>query len=294
MQAQAKNRYERLANEISEYVQAHLEREIKIDDLANQFGVSKYHLNRLFQATTGFQLGEFIQRRRLQQAHTLLSSGTCSVIDVSLSVGYESHSAFSRAFVKAFGCTPNDVKLGEAARWKTPNTLKNINKRDANLEPEWIDQADQIICRGLYGTGFENHSYQALAESLLIELAERFLQAQVTQIPQRIIGVSLDSPWQGEQTQSHFFMGFNAVNIPQHIVLEEYIWTAGIWARFRHVGAYSSMWQTISRIYADWVIPEGIELRDDEIVQIYVNNPKQTPAEQLITELYFPVKSPVA
>lgn len=41
-----------------------------IEVLAAMVGVSKYHLNRLFQATTGFQLGEFIQRRRLQHAYS--------------------------------------------------------------------------------------------------------------------------------------------------------------------------------------------------------------------------------
>ena len=96
-------------------------------------GVSKYHLNRLFQATTGFQLGEFIQRRRLQHAYSLLSAGECSVIDASLAVGYESHSAFSRAFHKAFDCKPNEVRLGTECLWKTPNTLKNISKRDLSL-----------------------------------------------------------------------------------------------------------------------------------------------------------------
>ena len=71
----SKNLYEAFANHISEYVQAHLDQEIVIEDLAAMVGVSKYHLNRLFQGTTGFQLGEFIQRRRLQHAYSLLSAG---------------------------------------------------------------------------------------------------------------------------------------------------------------------------------------------------------------------------
>jgi AraC-like DNA-binding protein len=148
----SKNLYEAFANHISEYVQAHLDQEIVIEDLAAMVGVSKYHLNRLFQATTGFQLGEFIQRRRLQHAYSLLSAGECSVIDASLAVGYESHSAFSRAFHKAFDCKPNEVKLGTECLWKTPNTLKNISKRDLSLQPDILELPARK-CWGLYGQG---------------------------------------------------------------------------------------------------------------------------------------------
>ena len=73
MSTQQQNMYETLANQVSGYVQAHLGDSIVIDDLARHCGVSKYHLNRLFYATTGFQLGEFIQRRRLQAAYALLA-----------------------------------------------------------------------------------------------------------------------------------------------------------------------------------------------------------------------------
>jgi AraC family transcriptional regulator len=79
-----KNAYEMLASQVSDYVQAHLDEKMTLDDLAHHVGVSKYHLNRLFQAATGFQLGEFMQRRRMQAAYALLAKGNCTVIDASL------------------------------------------------------------------------------------------------------------------------------------------------------------------------------------------------------------------
>ncbi len=290
MASHSKNIYEVLANRISEYVQAHLDQDIIIDDLAAVMGVSKYHLNRLFQATTGFQLGEFIQRRRLQQAYSLLSAGKCSVIEASLAVGYQSHSAFSRAFLKAFSCKPSEVKLGAECVWKTPNTLKGINKRASDLQPEWVDQPRQLF-RGLFGTGFKENSYKSLAESLFKELNTRLRAANVEKISSAPIGVSLESPWQGDQTASRFFIGVAAKNLPANIALDEYTWAQGKWACFKHVGAYNLMWQTISRIYAEWVIPGSIELADDAIVQVYIKNPQTTPETELVTELYFPVKA---
>jgi len=288
MAIKTKNLYEKLANHISEYVQQHLDEGIVIDDLAERIGVSKYHLNRLFQATTGFQLGEFIQRRRLQKAYSLLSTGDFSVIDASVAVGYESHSAFSRAFLKAFACKPSEVKLGAEFIWKTPNTLKNISGRDCHLQPEILNLPIRK-CYGFYGTGFKDNSFKSLAESLFSELSTRLQTIDYEDYFSSAVGVALESPWYGDQIKSRFFAGILADYLPQHLELDEYIWSQGKWARFRYTGAYSLMWQFISRVYAGWVIPEGISLKDDAIVQVYLNNPNDTPQAMLATDLYFPL-----
>lgn len=290
MASNSKNLYEAFANQISDYVQAHLDQDIKIEDLAAMVGVSKYHLNRLFQATTGFQLGEFIQRRRLQKAYALLATDECSVIDASVAVGYESHSAFSRAFFKAFACKPSEVKLDPECAWKTINNLKNISKRDKRLQPDIIELPVRHY-RGLYGAGFKENSFISLAESLFNEIKTRLAQENLEKYFSTPIGISLESPWQGDQTATRFFAGINGQHLPAELPLDNYISPAGKWAKFQHIGPYTSMWQTISRIYAGWVIPEGIALKDDAIVQVYLNNPKTTAEAELITELYFPLQN---
>lgn len=288
MSKNSKNQYEAFANHISEYVQAHLDQEILIDDLSEKVGISKYHLNRLFQATTGFQLGEFIQRRRLQNAYSLLSSGECSVIDASLAIGYESHSAFSRAFQKAFGCKPTEVKRGTDCLWKTPNTLKNISKRDRSLQPDILELPERK-CWGLYGQGFINNSFKSVGHALFDELGKRLQTVNYQDYFSAAVGVALESPWQGDQATSRYFAGVLDENLPTSLGLTEYLWAQGRWARFRYTGTYSLMWQMISRIYAGWVIPQGIRLKDDAIVQVYLNDPKNVPESELMTDLYFPL-----
>jgi AraC family transcriptional regulator len=284
----AKNLYEAFANHISEYVQSHLDQDIIIDDLAQNIGVSKFHLNRLFQATTGFQLGEFVQRRRLQKAYSLLAMGNKSVMEVSLTVGYESHSAFSRAFLKAFDCTPSEVKLGSQCEWKTPNTLKNSCGRDATLQPEMLKLSTQKFS-GLYGAGFKDNSFMDVGHSLFAQLGEYLHKAGLGKFYVSPIGISLESPWQREQDQSRFFVGVSSEQLPSLPGLADYLWQEGTWARFYHRGSYRLMWQSISRIYAGWVIPEGIRLKDDAIVQVYLNNPNDTAEAELVTALYFPI-----
>jgi AraC family transcriptional regulator len=282
-----------VANQISEYVQAHLDEEIVLDDLALRVGISKFHLNRVFHATTGFQLGEFIQRRRMQTAYALLATDNTSVIEASLAAGYQSHSGFSRAFLSAFGCTPNDVKRGSDCVWRTPNTIKKAQDSVVALLPEILMLPTQHF-RGLYGTGFKNSSFVELGNSLSMQLAKVLRDAGLGNLYAAPIGVSLETPWQGDQGKSRFFLGIAAAGLPMTLPsaefpLAEFIWQQGTWAKFHHQGSYSLMWQTISRVYATWIVPEQIRLRDHNIVQVYLNNPSTTAETDLITAMYFPI-----
>lgn len=280
--------YAALADDISQYVQAHLDQDISIDSLATRAGVSKFHLNRLFEAVTGFQLGEFIQRRRLQRAYFLLVSGNSSILDVGLTAGYASHSAFSRAFLKAFGYRPSQVKANAVRKWQTPNTIKKPPPRDQRLRPELLALPTRQL-RGLYGAGFDKNSFIALGQRLFDGLGGHLDAAGLAGAGMPVIGVSADSPWQGDPEQSRYFLGVDGSDLPERSGLATYEWQAGMWARFHHRGSYASMWQTISRIYAGWIIPEGIRLRDEAIVQVFLNNPKNTPAAERMTALHFPV-----
>ena len=290
MPNQRRNIYEDFANRISDQVQAHLDSDIVIDDLAAMVGVSKYHLNRLFKATTDFQIGEFIQRRRLQHAYALLAAGSHSVIDAGVAVNDDSHSSFSRAFLKAFGCKPSEVRIGSACIWRTPDVLKRECSREELLQPELVDLPEQRLC-GLYGTGFKDQSFHALGTSLFQKIGERLARAEQRVADVSRIGVSLESPWHGDQDACRFFAGLNRTDLGPGF--EDYVWAAGSWARFRHTGPYRLIWQTISRVYAGWVIPEGVRLKDDAVVQVYLTNPATTPEADLCADLYFPVQTPM-
>lgn len=288
MATQNKISYAALASQISEYVQAHLADDIVIDDLAAHCGVSKYHLNRLFYAITGFQLGEFIRRRRLQAAYALLAGGNTTVIDASMAVGYASHAAFSRAFLNAFDCKPSEVARGSTHQWRTPDTIKKTRSIDETLTPEIVELPTQYF-RGLLGTGFQDSSFTNLGTALFDQLHGVLATAGLGHLLAQPIGVSLDSPWQGDQAESRFFMGVSGESVPASLPLTEFSWRKGTWARFDHVGSYQRMWQTISRIYANWVVPEQIKLLDETIIQVYLNNPSNAAESELRTALYFPV-----
>lgn len=76
-----------------------------LTDMAQILGISERTVSRQFTQQTGLSFAEWLRRLRLQHSLELLLSGQ-SVVDVALSVGYDSPSAFSTAFKQRIGLSP--------------------------------------------------------------------------------------------------------------------------------------------------------------------------------------------
>lgn len=100
---------------IADYVEAHIDREILVADLARLVGVSAGHLHRAFRATTGVTPLQFINERRIRQAMAILASDRVGVAELALRVGFLSPSHFTRTFRRITGLSPSQFKA-EVAR----------------------------------------------------------------------------------------------------------------------------------------------------------------------------------
>jgi AraC-like DNA-binding protein len=79
---------------------------VTLAELARAVGTSPYHLARLFRDRTGSTVHRYLDQLRLRTALEALPE-TRDIGDLALQVGYSSHSHFTSAFRRAFGCTPS-------------------------------------------------------------------------------------------------------------------------------------------------------------------------------------------
>jgi AraC family transcriptional regulator len=157
------NKNAKIISQVGQYIYGHSDQVISLDRLASYIGFSKYHFNHIFFAATGYQLGEFIQRHKLEKALYLIKQGNHNIIDVALSVGYDSSSSFSRAFKKNFSVTPSDLVQGNLLTNDRAGSLKPRKRlTDQKLEPVWKTLPDQKVY-GFYGKGFNEQSFSAVA-----------------------------------------------------------------------------------------------------------------------------------
>lgn len=87
-------------------LQQHLNDPSTMADWAERLAVDVKTIQRLFVKETGMTFGQWRQQARLLRALELLATGE-KVIDVALTLGYESPGAFATMFRKQFGQTPS-------------------------------------------------------------------------------------------------------------------------------------------------------------------------------------------
>ena len=90
---------------IVRYLDRHLTEDICIDDLAERFFLSKYHMMRLFRRETGSTIHGYLTQRRLMLARELMGGGM-NATDACFRAGFRSYCSFTRAYGKQFGSTP--------------------------------------------------------------------------------------------------------------------------------------------------------------------------------------------
>jgi AraC family transcriptional regulator len=93
------------------FAAGHLDQDVSLAALADQAGLSVFHLHRVFSSVAGETPKQFTLRLRLARAAAMLLSTGHSVLDVALGCGFQSHEAFCRAFRRRFGITPSAYRL---------------------------------------------------------------------------------------------------------------------------------------------------------------------------------------
>jgi AraC-like DNA-binding protein/ligand-binding sensor protein len=90
-----------------QFVNAHLEERITLDDIAVHVSVSPYYFCKVFKQATGMTLTEYVNRRRIEWAKRKLLNPQARVTEVAYDVGYQSLSQFNRSFLKYVGESPS-------------------------------------------------------------------------------------------------------------------------------------------------------------------------------------------
>lgn len=102
------NEQTRAVQRIQDYIEANLNHDITMADLARVSLFSPWHAYRLFKTYTGLTPVEYLRRMRLSQSAMRLKNENCRVIDVAFDLGFGSVDGYQRAFNKEFGCNPKE------------------------------------------------------------------------------------------------------------------------------------------------------------------------------------------
>jgi AraC-like DNA-binding protein len=92
---------------VVDYVDSHLSSRITLATMAAAAGLSCMHFAAQFRAATGTRPHDYVLRRRIERAQALLRDSEIVLVDIALSVGFQSQSHFTTVFKRFVGETPH-------------------------------------------------------------------------------------------------------------------------------------------------------------------------------------------
>lgn len=91
--------------QVIDYINQEYYNSISLDQLAERFFISKYHLSHEFNKQMGTGIYQYIQKKRLLIARQLMAQGQ-KPVEVYAACGFGDYAAFFRAFRKVYGLSP--------------------------------------------------------------------------------------------------------------------------------------------------------------------------------------------
>jgi AraC-like DNA-binding protein len=103
------------------YVDTNLAECIRLADLAQAAGLTRMHFAAQFRVAMGMRPHDYVLRRRIERAQELLRDLSQPLVDVALSVGFQTQAHFATVFRRFTGETPH--------RWRhsIPETVKSVS-----------------------------------------------------------------------------------------------------------------------------------------------------------------------
>lgn len=284
MKTDTRNDYEKAVNRVIDYINGYLYSMPSIKELSEVANISEYHFHRIFKTIIGENIGEYINRIRLEDIAQRLRAKEYSLQQIAETTGYGTKHALSKAFKKHFGISPSEY-------CKQPKNIELFFKQERvsyTMVPEIKDIAEKqivyirIIDR--YGTP---ESYTKAWHDLRHFAKENNLVRADTEY----IGLSFDDPTITLPEKCRFYACFTTrEKIKPKGPFGVRTISAGQYAVFLHKGEYQKLIDSYYYIYIKWLPHSSYKLRGTMSFEKYLSNSGGIDEDDLLTEIYIPIK----
>jgi AraC-like DNA-binding protein len=96
---------------VAAFVDNNIDQPLLLSCLAQASGLSRMHFAALFRRATGLRPHDYVTLRRIEHAKQLLTQSNAPIVQVALSVGFQSQAHFTTVFKRVAGTTPHRWRL---------------------------------------------------------------------------------------------------------------------------------------------------------------------------------------
>jgi AraC family transcriptional regulator len=281
-----RKRHDRRISKVINFIYRHLEDDMTLEDLSAVACMSPFHFHRVFSASTGISVIRLVQLLRLRRASTqLVFSKDRPITDIALEAGFANAESFTRAFRKMQGQSPSDFRdKPDWQSWQVINTF-NEPQEHSNMRAEIIDFPDTLIAALEY-QGPEHQHMKAVHQFI-----EWKKSVGIRPDMGKSLGIHYSDPVNTLPEEYRFDA---AVTVEAPVADNDFgvvnkIIPGGRCAVARHVGTRHHV-KAADWLYREWLPQSGEELRDYPMFFHYVNVGPGIREQDMITDVYLPIK----
>ena len=297
-------------NRVLLHIEQHLDEPLRLADLADLACFSPYHFHRIFTAFLGEPLGDYVRRLRLERAALHLTYTPSPITELALAAGYETPSAFTRAFVAHFGVPPSEYRAQHRPARPSPHRpahqaahqadqferrpgarlleLTETFAEDLTMTPDLrtVDPMPVLYVRRI-------GPYQEAAAAAFAALGQFAGPRGLLGPGAKMLGVSHDDPLVTDAGKLRYdaCLAVPPERTPKGELGEVGCKTleGGRYAVFLHQGPYQQFQRSYDQIFKGWLPQSGERLRDAPCFELYLNTPMDTAPDALRTEIWIPL-----
>jgi AraC family transcriptional regulator len=281
--AQTQTDYGRRIDRVIRHIGEHLDEPLDLDRLAQVACFSPFHFHRIYRQTVGETVADTLRRNRLARAAGDLVRSDLAIPAIARRAGYASVAAFTRAFQALHGVAP--------AAYRRSGRLVPLEHRPEEESAAIYDVAIRtteplriaaIRHVGPYmeiGTAFDRLLAWATPKGLWNATCRTF-------------GIFYDDPAavapETLRSDACLTVGPEA-KVDGDLRLAEI--AAGRHAVLRHQGPYAELPAAYGWMFGTWLPTSGEEPADRPCFEEYLNNPRDLPPKEWLTDIHLPLVS---
>jgi AraC family transcriptional regulator len=259
------------------YIEANIDKQLSIQELAKVSCFSHFHFQRVFIALTGETVRGYINRIRLQKAAQLIRYTEKSITEIALDIGYGTTSSFTKAFKKVIGVNPSAIRAGQVElEISAKHRLITYQEVDMKLTIEQKESKQMYFIR-------KTGPYEKTAPIAFKQMVDYANKRDISLKLHQLVAFAIDDPAITDKEHLRFDIGILGIKAPAaEGEFGVQMLTGGRYAVFEHHGHYNKLNQTFAKIYGHYIPMAGLELRDAQPFCHYLET--NMPLSSLVTD----------
>lgn len=278
--------YNKVIIEAIDYIKAHLEEELTVEDIAEHCHFSKFYFNRLFKSIVGESVYAFIKRLRIEKsAFRIKYEFDKTITEIGAQYGYSS-SNYSTVFKKHYGQSPARFKknirgskvICHSDIYYADLTDKTFDYYNQNMKLVELDDFE-VIYQRFIGDYHNNFDYWA-------EFEQRYAHYIVED--SWCLDISCDDPIMTEENRCITDICITSTkpfgNDCMTMIIE-----GGYYMVYAFEGPPTKIFETFQGLFSIWMIKSSlnIDLETRKIISRYRDVDKER--NHLVIDIYIPI-----